>query len=82
MKKLFDLLLGFIKNFNKEEKIPYIYFGTKIFLTKSEILKFESSTRQEKRRAIGRWKAAIKRSYILPVWKKGFIIGYIKNKNK
>lgn len=64
------------------KQIPYIYSGTKIFLTKDDIAKFENSTREEKRRAMGHWKSAIKRGHIIPIFKGGAIVGYVKNKRK
>jgi len=65
-----------------KEQIPYIYSGIKIFLTKEDIVKFENSTREEKRRSIGKWRAAIKKGTIIPMWEGGVIIGYIKNTRK
>jgi len=59
--------------------IPYICFGEKIFLKPSEIEQFERATRQERRRALTKYKARIARGQIIPVYKKGEIIGYVPN---
>ena len=74
------LMVTGIKNRRKQsEQIPYVYMGEKIFLTASELEKFKSSTREEKRRAMGNWKRMIKKGVIIPVYEKQGIVGYINN---
>ena len=64
------------------KQYPVIYQNTKIFLNKMEMAKFENSTREEKRRAMGHFKSLIKKCRIIPVYEKGEIVGYINNPDK
>jgi hypothetical protein len=75
------LMIGGVRKRRKEnEQVPMVYNGTKIFLKRKEIEKFNSSTREEKRRALGHFKASVKKGQILPVYEKGEIVGYINAK--
>lgn len=74
------LIVTGVKNRRKDsQQFPYVYMGEKIFLTASELEKFKSSTREEKRRAMGNWKRMIKKRVIIPVYEKQGIVGYINN---
>jgi hypothetical protein len=63
------------------EQVPMICFGTKIFLKRKEIEKYNNSTRDEKRRALGHFKSAVKKGKILPVYEDGEIVGYMNAEN-
>ncbi len=75
-------ILEIMKAKKSKKQTPIIYMGTKIFLTDEDKAQFERSTREEKRRAVNKYKSAIKKGYILPVYEKGEIIGYVSKTNK
>ena len=65
----------------ENEIVPHICFGTKIFLKRKEIPKFERASKYEKKRQLNKFKARIKRGQLVRVMEDGEIVGYVNKKS-
>ncbi len=77
------IVTGLKRKKEKEENAltPHICFGTKIFLRKKDIPKFERASREEKRRQIGHFRSQVRKGHLIRVMKDGEIVGYTKKQN-